>query len=567
MRRLSNLFFGVLVFVVFSFLANGYCGEYQLRSVVEDPKTGQYVPGGTVKGTLIIKTSDGNEITVIRTFDSTGLSDITVEPSIDALKAATNDKDEDVRKKSKEALEDIDKIKEQTTLKCSMSTPRMASAFASVGEKIYIIGGMTKEGKVTSIVEQYDPSTDKWTKMSSIPTPRYMTAAVAVGKTIYVIGGLNESGVTNVVEVYDTVLNSWKKVKSISQPRWNHMVAEVGGKIYVIGGIIGVGDKRQVTDKVEIYNPQKDLWSTGHPMPAPKQGAAVAVVQGKIYIISGRVGVGADAVGGSAINSVEIYDPHKNTWSSAKQKMQEERTGAKTAVVDGKIYVIGGAARDEIIKPIEVYGLATDAWTTSKFSLQKPRTGHSVASVGGKIYIIGGAIEESLAGIVGTVEELIVEEKRSKGTVANVKAQLYPYISLCEFPDSKNWPRTIRWEADTIITRTGCSDLEKTLGHPSAIRVMIVSLSDSDLEIPIEGFNSVILTKKDSKKIPAIAWRFRQRDPLGLGYSFGFATECSGKIVVIIEPQESCDLIFLFPSAKAGEFISIAGFAPVKITE
>jgi N-acetylneuraminic acid mutarotase len=301
---------------------------------------------------------------------------------------------------------------EETTLKSPMPTPRMASAFASVDEKIYIIGGMTKEGKTTSIMEEYSPSTDKWTKKPSMPTPRGCAAAVAVGKMIYVIGGRNESGVTNVVEVYDTVLNSWKKVKSMSQPRWNHMVAEIGGKIYVIGGITGVGDQRKVIDTVEIYDPQKDLWSTGHPMPAPRQAAAVAVVHGKIYIIGGRVGAG-DV--GYATDSVEIYDPLKNNWSSAKQKMQEARTGAQAVVVDGKIYVIGGAAGGETIKSIEVYDPATDVWTTSKFSLQKPRTGHSVALVGGKIYIIGGATEISPLGIIGTVEELTIKAKnRSK---------------------------------------------------------------------------------------------------------------------------------------------------------
>ncbi|MFH1097480.1 MAG: hypothetical protein V1749_08285 [Candidatus Desantisbacteria bacterium] len=150
-----------------------------------------------------------------------------------------------------------------------------------------------------------------------------------------------------------------------------------------------------------------------------------------------------------------------------------------------------------------------------------------------------------------------------------VKAQLYPYTSLCEFPDSKNWPRTIMWEGAVSITLKGCSDLEKTLVHPSAILITIVNLGDFDIEIPIEGFNSVILTKKDSKKIPAIAWRYRERNSFGygLGYSIGFVTKCSGKIVVIIKPRESCDLIFLFPSAETGELISIAGLAPVKITE
>ena len=63
----------------------------------------------------------------------------------------------------------------------------------------------------------------------------------------------------------------------------------------------------------------------------------------------------------------------------------------------------GGGATDSI----EVYDLASNTWD-SPFTLQKPRTGHSAASVGSNIYVIGGAIKESLAGIVGTVEELTV---------------------------------------------------------------------------------------------------------------------------------------------------------------
>ena len=148
-----------------------------------------------------------------------------------------------------------------------------------------------------------------------------------------------------------------------------------------------------------------------------------------------------------------------------------------------------------------------------------------------------------------------------------IKAQLWPYTSLCEFPDSENWPSLITYKAETSVTVSGCLDLEKTLGHPSAIRVTIINLGDSNVEVPIKGFNSILLTKKDGKKIPAISWRHQQRNPLGSGYSFNFVTKFSGEIVVIIEPQKSCDIIFLFPKANAGELISIAGIASVKIAE
>ncbi len=148
-----------------------------------------------------------------------------------------------------------------------------------------------------------------------------------------------------------------------------------------------------------------------------------------------------------------------------------------------------------------------------------------------------------------------------------VKAQMWRYASLCKFPDSTNRPSALRYEAGTSITVRGCSDLEKELGHPSAIRITLVNLGDSKVEVPIEGLNSVLLITKAGKNIPALALRHWQRNPIGSGYSAGHATEVSGKIVVIVEPQESCDLIFLFPSANPGDRIKIAGLEAVRISD
>lgn len=313
--------------------------------------------------------------------------------------------------KTKPKTKPIQKDVRRTELKSSMPTPRMAITSASVDGKIYIFGGFTKRGKSTSLVEEYDSATNKWTQKTSMPTRRGMAAAVALDKLVYVVGGRNENGITTAVDVYDTGRNSWKKVKPLPASRWNHMLAVSGGKIYVIGGISGVGNRRECLTTVEIYDPAKDTWSTGCSLPTPKQGAAVSVVNGKIYIIGGRTGAGNS---GYAKSSVDVYDPIKNTWSEAKS-MKSARTSAQSAVVYNKIYVIGGAARDKATTSIDVYDPTADKWT-AKYSMQKPRSGHSVNSVGNKIYIIGGAVEPSVSGITGIVEELTLE-----GSTAPVK--------------------------------------------------------------------------------------------------------------------------------------------------
>ena len=228
----------------------------------------------------------------------------------------------------------------QAAIKASLPTPRTGAASAVVDGKIYIIGGLSRRGRISSTVEEYDSHEDKWSQKASGPTSRAMASAVAVGKVIYVIGGRNESGITNVVEAYDTARNSWKQVRRMPTARWNHMVAEVGGQIYVMGGITGVGNRRNAIDKVEIYDTAKDSWSSGTPMPKAKHGAIAAASQGKIYILGGRIGAGDS---GYATGSVEVYDAAQKTWDSARP-MKKARTGSQAAIVDDKIFVIGGAS-------------------------------------------------------------------------------------------------------------------------------------------------------------------------------------------------------------------------------
>lgn len=298
---------------------------------------------------------------------------------------------------------------ESNRFKSPMLTPRMGAASSNIDGKIYIFGGLPQNGggRSTAIVEAYDSSNDEWTTKNSMPTPRINAYAVAIDNKIYVIGGRNEiTGVLNTVEVYDTVNNNWSTIKPMNFSRWTLFASVVGGKIYVIGGITGVGENRKSIDQVEIYDPVKNSWSTGSSLPIAKQGASVAVFKEKIYVMGGKVGAGDN---GYATNSVEVYDPFNDSWSSAKP-MNKERTGAQASVVDGVIHVIGGASKTELVDIIETYNPVDDIWTSADFSLKKPRTGHSVSTIGNKIYIIGGATEQSLAGITETVEEIVIDK-------------------------------------------------------------------------------------------------------------------------------------------------------------
>ena len=43
------------------------------------------------------------------------------------------------------------------------------------------------------------------------------------------------------------------------------------------------------TNTVEIYCPLSQTWSTGKPMLTARKGAKAAVIKGKLYVIGGKV--------------------------------------------------------------------------------------------------------------------------------------------------------------------------------------------------------------------------------------------------------------------------------------
>jgi hypothetical protein len=68
---------------------------------------------------------------------------------------------------------------QETELKSSLPTARMGITSVAVDGQIYVLGGITKQGQVSSDVDKYDTATDKWTKEATMLTPKATAFAVA----------------------------------------------------------------------------------------------------------------------------------------------------------------------------------------------------------------------------------------------------------------------------------------------------------------------------------------------------------------------------------------------------
>jgi N-acetylneuraminic acid mutarotase len=90
-----------------------------------------------------------------------------------------------------------------------------------------------------------------------MPTPRKLLAAATIGARLYAIGGSRWNGAsiryTSVVEVFDTSMPAWSQVASLPTGRYAHAAVVLGGKIYVLGGLREDSDSR--TGTMDVYTP------------------------------------------------------------------------------------------------------------------------------------------------------------------------------------------------------------------------------------------------------------------------------------------------------------------------
>ena len=163
------------------------------------------------------------------------------------------------------------------------------------------------------------------------------------------------------------------------------------GKIYVIGGFtqseLGF---RQTSKENLVYDPIADSWTTKTPIPTAALDYATAVVDDKIYVISGT----SRAYSDNLINLTQIYDPKTDTWGQGAHipyAVQQAAAGSTMGIAAPKtIYVMGGFTGFYWPTNInQVYHPENDTWN---FGAEMPTSLYDlgVAVVKDKLYAIGG---------------------------------------------------------------------------------------------------------------------------------------------------------------------------------
>ena len=195
----------------------------------------------------------------------------------------------------------------------ALPSPRSRLALIAGPQRLYAIGGETAAG-VTGQVSVYDLAENRWQTAAEKPTAVSNVSGALIGDRIYVPGGMTTDGkITAALEAFDAQTGVWESRAVLPEPLAAYALATLDDRLYLFGGWDGNAYRREVF----IYDAATDAWSAATPMPEAWGFAGAAAFDGLIYVAGGYDGAREMA-------DVIAYDPAAEStgvepWSPARR--------------------------------------------------------------------------------------------------------------------------------------------------------------------------------------------------------------------------------------------------------
>ncbi|XP_024601943.1 actin-binding protein IPP isoform X2 [Neophocaena asiaeorientalis asiaeorientalis] len=235
----------------------------------------------------------------------------------------------------------------------------------AVGGYTRLQGGRWSDSRALSCVERFDTFSQYWTTVSSLHQARCGLGVAVLGGMVYAIGGEKDSMIFDCTECYDPVTKQWTTVASMNHPRCGLGVCVCYGAIYALGLIYvigGISNEGIELCSFEVYDPLSKRWSPLPPMGTRRAYLGVAALNDCIYSIGGWNETQ------DALHTVEKYSFEEEKWVEVAS-MKVPRAGMCAVAVNGLLYVSGGrSSSHDFLAPgtldsVEVYNPHSDTWT------------------------------------------------------------------------------------------------------------------------------------------------------------------------------------------------------------
>lgn len=230
--------------------------------------------------------------------------------------------------------------------------------------KVLIAGGWIGHG-TTDEAELYDPATGKFTAIAHMTMKRGGPQMTMLRDgNVLVTGGAgdNDGSGSSIVtaEIFDSATQTFHGTGAMHHARLSDTATLLpDGRVLVVGG-----RGSEVSASAEIYDPQSGMFrETGRMITARYKHTAGLLPDGRVLIAGGS----DERDWHGTLSSAEIYDPRRETFSSAAT-LNDARFKLPAAVQlrSGQLLVAGGDPRAEVFdtrtgKFMVVAGVMSDA--------------------------------------------------------------------------------------------------------------------------------------------------------------------------------------------------------------
>lgn len=287
----------------------------------------------------------------------------------------------------------------------AIGIPRLSDHTATLlsDGKVLVAGGyksfahQEEPDRVTEAAEIYDPVAGEWAATGAMTLARAEhTATLLPDGKVLIAGGYPQSGdETDAAEIFDPGTGAWSATAPLAAGRIGHTATLLDdGRVLVAGGLTVVKDKGYTyAESAELFDPATRTWApTGSMSLGRTEHTATLLGDGNV-LVSGGQGAGV----GPALRDSTVFDPGTGTWSVVPRLLETERSShSATRLADGRILLIGGSTKQEHggggdpVQSSELFDPARQSWSVAP-RLAQPRLAHTATMLpDGKILVVGG---------------------------------------------------------------------------------------------------------------------------------------------------------------------------------
>ena len=234
---------------------------------------------------------------------------------------------------------------------------------------VLIAGGATcsEEPAPIRTLELFQPSSASFHYAADLNFPRFdlKTLLLNNGRVLIAQGYSQSHQLIAPAEMFDPKDAIVQPAGSMMVPRCFGSETQLpGGQVLIAGGVKCDEPEREAINAAEIFDPRGEFGRVGTMSVARVCHAATLMKNGKVLIAGGASALS----NGVALDSAEIYDPAKSSFSRTGSMTKARACPTATLRNDGTVLIKGGQSENGIAAPVDLTDSEIYDPNTGKFT-------------------------------------------------------------------------------------------------------------------------------------------------------------------------------------------------------